>query len=300
MECQRDIWAGRKENDKVSAKNNLSNKHFNSISINLSGNLLLAGGNSAYVCLYDIHFQILLKKFKLSQNRSLDGLLHKLNSQYKFNELDNDEDKYDSNNSDYEIEDSNGILYSSSKKNTKKHLPIVITKVAFSFTNRSFIVASTEGIFFYSLDVENNFGNLILNEKINPSMCLQAYKEKNYEKAIVYCIYLNLSDVLDVIINSINHERTEIICGRLPVNVIFALLIYFSKRLEKDNNIGLNLIWTINLLKCIKNNSSIVSNKNNTNLFSNLSKSIQKNYKNITKLLEENVFSLEFLLSLNI
>lgn len=44
------------------------------------GEYILAGGNSKYICLYDIRHRILLKKFEVSTNRSLDGILEKLNS----------------------------------------------------------------------------------------------------------------------------------------------------------------------------------------------------------------------------
>ena len=40
-----------------------------------TGTCLLAGGNSKYVCIYEISQQILLKKFQISFNRSLDGVL---------------------------------------------------------------------------------------------------------------------------------------------------------------------------------------------------------------------------------
>jgi hypothetical protein len=35
----------------------------------------LAGGNSKYVCIYEVSQRILLKKFQISYNRSLDGVL---------------------------------------------------------------------------------------------------------------------------------------------------------------------------------------------------------------------------------
>ena len=38
------------------------------------GRSLLAGGRSKFVCLYDVAHQILLKKFQISRNQSLDGM----------------------------------------------------------------------------------------------------------------------------------------------------------------------------------------------------------------------------------
>jgi periodic tryptophan protein 2 len=43
---------------------------------------LLAGGNSKYVCLYDVAQKLLIKKFSISSNKSLDGVLEFLNSKH--------------------------------------------------------------------------------------------------------------------------------------------------------------------------------------------------------------------------
>lgn len=39
-----------------------------------------AGGSSKYVCLYDVVEKVMLRRFQLSSNRSLDGVLDQLNS----------------------------------------------------------------------------------------------------------------------------------------------------------------------------------------------------------------------------
>lgn len=41
---------------------------------------MIGGGNSKNICLYDIHNKVMLRRFALTQNRSLDGVLLKLNS----------------------------------------------------------------------------------------------------------------------------------------------------------------------------------------------------------------------------
>ena len=41
---------------------------------------MLGGGNAKNICLYDVGNKILLRRYALTQNRSLDGVLAKLNS----------------------------------------------------------------------------------------------------------------------------------------------------------------------------------------------------------------------------
>ena len=66
---------GRKMNNRTTADNNAASRYFTSIAYSADGTCLLAGGNSKYVCIYEISQQILLKKFQISFNRSLDGIL---------------------------------------------------------------------------------------------------------------------------------------------------------------------------------------------------------------------------------
>ncbi|KAL7469362.1 hypothetical protein ACHAXS_009624 [Conticribra weissflogii] len=80
IDGQKDIKGGRKINDRMTADNNASSRYFTSIAYSADGTCLLAGGNSKYVCIYEISQQILLKKFQISFNRSLDGVLDEVST----------------------------------------------------------------------------------------------------------------------------------------------------------------------------------------------------------------------------
>lgn len=73
-------WTGRKLNDRMTSDNNASSRYFTSICYSADGSCLLAGGNSKYVCIYEISQQMLLKKFQVTFNRSLDGVLDEVRS----------------------------------------------------------------------------------------------------------------------------------------------------------------------------------------------------------------------------
>lgn len=75
IDGRRDITGGRKMNDRMTANNNASSRYFTSICYSADGSCILAGGNSKYVCIYEVSQQILLKKFQVTFNRSLDGVL---------------------------------------------------------------------------------------------------------------------------------------------------------------------------------------------------------------------------------
>ena len=49
IEGKRDIQGGRLRDDRMTSKNSTKNKHFNSVSYNPTGELLVGGGNSKYI-----------------------------------------------------------------------------------------------------------------------------------------------------------------------------------------------------------------------------------------------------------
>lgn len=59
----------------MTSDNNASSRYFTSVCYSADGSCILAGGNSKYVCIYEVSQQMLLKKFQVTFNRSLDGVL---------------------------------------------------------------------------------------------------------------------------------------------------------------------------------------------------------------------------------
>lgn len=60
--------------------NNSSGQCFTSVCYNADGSLLLAGGKSKFVCVYDVAERTLLRRFQLTINRAVDGVLDELDS----------------------------------------------------------------------------------------------------------------------------------------------------------------------------------------------------------------------------
>jgi periodic tryptophan protein 2 len=66
----------------MSAANNSSGRCFTSICYSADGAYLLAGGNSKFVCLYDVEERVLLRRFRIANSRALDGVLDQLSSKH--------------------------------------------------------------------------------------------------------------------------------------------------------------------------------------------------------------------------
>ena len=188
-----------------------------------------------------MHYQILIKKFSLTHNRSLDGVLQKLNSKYlkegEKNDLGEDFEESDEDKDKSLIGNLPGII----KK--KKFPPIKILSVKFSNTNRSFAVATTEGIFIYSLDTSFSFSPLQLEINVTTTDAIEAFNDKSYLKALVLSIYLNKTDLTSKFIHSIPYDQIIMIANKIPNNIVSPLLDFLSKKLESDRQIQLYLMY---------------------------------------------------------
>lgn len=288
IDTARDIWGGRLDDERVSAKNSKRTKHLNSICYNLSGNLLLCGGNSQYVLLYDTQYQILVKKFTLTHNRSLNGILYKLNSKNygKKDEYYDSEDELEANNK------MRQMLPGANITSNELAPEIKITSVQFSNTNREWAVGTTEGIFIFSLDKSLTFSKLSLDMNIKTSDAVKAFEEGSYLKGIIFSFYLNKTDILDKYYKTIPLSHISLVANKLPFNVVGPFLDFLCVKLENDSSIELIMNWVFEILKVHGENLKNVKNKS---VFLNLQKSLNKMFVGMENLVNDNIYKTKYL-----
>ena len=291
LDISRDIWGGRLNDEKISAKNATRNKYLNTIHYNLPGNLLICGGNSQYVLIYDMQYQILVKKFVLTHNRSLNGLLYKLNSKY-----DNNKTLLQRENNGLDSEDE--LEYTNKQKsilpgNKSALVPEVkINSIKFSNTNRSFAVGTTEGVYIFSLDKSLSFSKLSIGIEVTLKDAIDAFTEGNYAKGIIFSLYLKKIDILDKYFDCIPISKVQLIADKMPFDLVSPLLDYLCNKLEKDVNVQYVMIW-IHLL--LKKNCRQLKNSKNKAVFLNLHKSLMKIFKGIENIVEDNIYTIKYL-----
>ncbi|EAR81867.2 periodic tryptophan protein (macronuclear) [Tetrahymena thermophila SB210] len=184
LDCKRDLEYGRNDSDRT--KN--THKYFKTVEYSADGDYILAGGNSKYVCLYELRHRIMIKKFVLSQNRSLDGVLNKLNSKNIKEGVDMVNEIDDFDDSDYEERKDNilpGAKNFDVSKRTMKQ-PVESRQIKFSPGEENWIVATSEGVLVFGYPKKSFFSPYELEENISVKDVLQAYEEKDYSKQILF------------------------------------------------------------------------------------------------------------------
>eukprot|EP00124_Ichthyophonus_hoferi_P002564 Ihof_evm3s179 gene=Ihof_evmTU3s179 len=261
LECRRDIQGGRKVDDKVSVKNASSGKCFTSVCYSADGRCVLAGGRSKYICIYDVSHKVLLKRFQISSNMALDGLLDKLNSK-NMTEAGPLSLLSDSDHSD--VEDRKDVSMPGVQKgdlSRRKTRPEVRTKsLQFSPTGRAWAASTTEGLLIYSLDDVLAFDPYDLDMDITPITVQKTLEAHEYPKALAMAFRLNERSIIRSVLEGIPVVDVPLVVQAVPQSYVERLLGFLGSSLEKTAHLEFYLTWVFHLFsvhgRFIKDNST--------------------------------------------
>lgn len=250
IDGRKDVSGGRKADDRVAAANSSSTKAFTSLAYTADGSCVLAGGNSKYVCLYDVREGegVLVKKFQISENLSLDGTQEFLDSR-KVNDAGINIDLIDDRGNASDLEDRMdtalpGASRGAGDMSVRKHRQEARTKcVRFSPTGRAWAAASTEGLLIYSLDDSVMFDPFDLTIDLTPQAVLDILAEGEYLKALVLAFRLNEKPIIQQVYERIPRSDIRLVARQMPNVYIPALLRFTSDHLEKSPHLEFDLIW---------------------------------------------------------
>eukprot|EP00743_Colponemidia_sp_Colp-15_P006217 GILK01006687.1.p1 GENE.GILK01006687.1~~GILK01006687.1.p1 ORF type:complete len:888 (+),score=130.49 GILK01006687.1:52-2715(+) len=297
IEGRRDIIGGRKIEDRMTSKNSNSNKHFNSVCYSADGLCVLAGGNSKYVCIYEVPHKILLRKFQLSNNRSLDGVLDMLNSK-DMTEAGPTQmiDDLEASDLDDRMDDSLPGAKRGDLSSRRVRKAIRTKCVRFSPNGRAWCAASTEGLLIYSLDESLTFDPMELDIEITRENILKMSYQGEHARALVMSLRLNESPLIRAVYEHIPPAQVPLVAQSVPLPFLQRLLSFLASQVEVSVHLDLNMLWCLSLFnhhgRYLKDNSSKC-----ITTFRALQKALTKQHTDLAKLCDENQYSLEYLCS---
>ncbi|MFT7818206.1 periodic tryptophan protein 2 homolog [Arapaima gigas] len=292
-----DLQMGRKETDKITAKQAAKGKSFTALCYSADGKSILAGGQSKFVCIYNVGEQILTKKFEISCNLSLDAMEEFLDRR-KMTEFGSlalvDEGVGDG--------DTVAISLPGVRKGDmcSRHFKpeIRVTSLHFSPTGRSWAATTTEGLLIYSLDAGVVFDPFDLDLDVTPSSVRQQVRQEAWAAAIVLAFRLNESALTREVLEAVPYEQIEVVCGSLPDIYVEKLLSFVATELEKSNHLQFYLTWAQRLLTIhgqkLKNRSGAI-----LPTIQALQKSIQRHFDDLSKLCDWNIYTIRYTVALS-
>ncbi|BGP39918.1 U3 snoRNP protein [Rhodotorula kratochvilovae] len=299
IEGRKDISGGRRADDRVTAANNSSTKAFTSLSYTADGSCVLAGGSSKHVCLYDARDGVLLRRFTITQNLSLDGTQEVLDSR-RLTEAGPRElidDRGDASDLDERLDRSlPGARGGDMSK--RRYRPEARTKcVRFSPTGRSWAAASTEGLLIYSLDDSLAFDPFELDVDITPAAVADelAAARPHYLKAFVMALKLNERPLLQTVYEAVPAAAVALLARQLPAPYLPATLRLLAAQLAASPHVEFHLVW-ISALFAAHGKTLRAQQGEFAAVLRAVQRGLQDVQESVVRLSEDNSFALDFLI----
>lgn len=298
LDGRRDVSGGRKIGDRRTAANVAGTKAFNTIRYSTDGSCLLAGGNSKYICLYSVTTMVLLKKYTVSVNLSIQGTQEFLNS--KLLTEAGPQGLLDEQGEASDFEDRIDRSLPGSKRGDpsarRKNPEVRVNGVAFSPNGSAFCAASTEGLLIYSLDTTIQFDPFDLNMEITPTSTLAVLeKEKDYLKALVMAFRLNEAGLIQRVFQAIPYTDIPLVVEQFPNVYVARLLRYVAAQTEQSPHVEFCLLWIKALVD--KHGAWLSANRGKVDVeLRVVARAVSKMRDEIRKLADENVYMVDYLL----
>uniref|UniRef100_A0A8C3GDG5 Small-subunit processome Utp12 domain-containing protein n=1 Tax=Cairina moschata TaxID=8855 RepID=A0A8C3GDG5_CAIMO len=297
IEGRHDLQMGRKELDKITAKQSAKGKSFTTLCYSADGQSILAGGLSKFVCIYNVKEQILMKKFEISCNLSLDAMEEYLDRR-KMTEFGSmaliDEGAGD--------EEGVAIPLPGVKRGDMSYRrfkpEIRVTCLRFSPTGRSWAATTTEGLLIYSLDSGMIFDPFELDIDVTPSNIRKTLHQKEYAMAIIMALKLNEKKLIQEVIEAVPSDEVEVVCSSLPDLYVEKVLEFLASAFEISCHLEFYLIWAHKLLMLHGQKLKTRSQKL-LPVIQFLQKSIQRHFEDVSKLCEWNIYNIKYALAIS-
>lgn len=301
VDGKEELAGGRYATDRFSSKNSARSKYFTTLCYSADGSIVLAGGNSKYICLYDVSNEVLLKKYQISKNMAIEGTLDQLNSKNMTEAGPLDLIDTTGEASDLEDRIDNtlpGASRGGDVGDRKVRPQIRTTSIQFSPTGQAFSAASTEGLLIYSQDDLLLFDPLDLDIDLTVDSTLETLKEKQYLTALIMAFRLNERPLIQRVYESIPVGNIEIIATDFPPVYLERMFKFMASVLEDSPHIEYHLLW-IQALITAHGPFMLQRRHEFAAVMRSIGKFVTKINKDFIKVASNNIYYVQFLLGKN-
>ncbi|KAF9737266.1 hypothetical protein PMIN06_010948 [Paraphaeosphaeria minitans] len=297
VDGRRDVSGGRKMTDRRTATNVAGTKAFDTVRYSADGTCVLAGGKSKYICLYDVQSGVLIKKFTVSVNMSLDGTQEFLNS--KLLTEAGPQGLLDEQGEESDLENRRDNTLPGAQRGAgarRTRAAVRVPAVAFSPTGRAFCAASTEGLLIYSLDTTFQFDPFDLDITVTPGTTLSTLMQKEYLKALVMAFRLNERNLIRRVFEATPTTDIALVVKDLPKVYLGRLVRFVALQADESPHLEFNLMWIEALLskhgRWMKENRAGMEAE-----LRSVEKAVRRIQAELARLADENIYRIEYLLA---
>ncbi|XP_060523591.1 periodic tryptophan protein 2 homolog [Cylas formicarius] len=294
IEGRKDLGSGRSDNDLITAKKSLEAKAFTSLCYSADGEYLLAGGMSKNVCIYNVKEALLVKKFEITQNRSLDAVDDFINRR-KLTEFGNlalieQREEREGGNVALKLP---GVRKGDMASRAFKP-EIRVFSLQFSPTGEQWVAATTEGLLIYSISSGIVFDPWDLQINITPSTIRQAIKDEDFVNALTMALKINEAHLIQEVIETVPYKDVELIVSGLGERCVKKLLLIIASGLDNSRHLEFYLNWATHILTCY---GPRIKGQNIPALIS-LEKSLIRRHEQLSNICDFNKYTLQYVATL--
>ncbi|KAJ9530419.1 hypothetical protein QJQ45_000793 [Haematococcus lacustris] len=310
IEGRRDIKGGRLSSDRRAAGNLASGASFTSLAYSADGAFLTAGGSSRYVVIYDVAERVMLRRFAVTSNRSLDGVLDMLNSKHLTDagplQLI-DAEGPDADDAELLPPMLDAAAAADVPGAGKGKRPSARTRsLALSPTGRCWAAATTEGVVLYSLDDDMLFDPTDLSEDLTPATCRKALAAGAHLRALLIALRLRDSQLLRACVFGTPAAQVVSVAAGLPAVFLPPLVQALAQYITSSPHLEFVLKWAHAL--CTQHGSVLEAaaggaGRNATVAAAALpslrllQKALSQMHEDLSASCESNLYTLEYLLA---
>lgn len=299
IEGRKDIAGGRLMTDRRSAANSSSGKCFTTLCYSADGSFIFAGGTSKFICMYDVADQVLLRRFQITHNVSLDGVLDFLNSKNmtEAGPLDLIDDDNSDREEGIDKQTRGNLGYDLPGSMSNRGRPVIRTKcLKIAPTGRSWAAATTEGVLIYSIDESLIFDPTDLDIDVTPEAVDAALTKGQPSRALALSLRLNEDSLIKKCIISVNPADLPAVASSIPFRYLQRLIEAFVDLLESCSHLEFILLWCQEI--CKTHGHSIQQNSRNLlPALKSLQKAITRLHTDLADTCSSNEYLLRYLCS---
>jgi periodic tryptophan protein 2 len=265
IEGRRDAAGGRARADRrTAASASHGGKAFCSLAYSADGALLLAAGNSKFVCMYDVAQRVLLRRYQISHNRSMDGVLDVLDSRRMTEagpvELLPRGDSEDDADQEDDFSGrrrkggalpgagaAGGAAGGAAARGAGARPAARVKAVRLSPSGQSFAAATPEGVLLFSLDREGVFDPSDLGEDVTPAAAHAALAAGAHARALLLSLRLNDAPLLRAVLERTPPAALRAAVAAAPATYLARLLAALAEAAESSPHVEHVLAWVVAL-----------------------------------------------------
>ena len=203
------------------------------------------------MCLYSVRVKVLVKKYQLSFNRSLDGIVDVTNSRDVVDGIhidtvqgggggDSDDDEHRAT-SVLPGAGTGAKARDSGSRSTREEL--ICSSLRFSPSGREWSVATTQGLQIFSLDTSLQFAPMDLDETVTPQTVHRAISSRNYDRAIAYSLQLGDAVLIRKAVGAVPVDSIDMVCRSVDVRLLGDLFRFLADELTFSRHMEFYLRW---------------------------------------------------------